>query len=77
MKRYKIDPDTTSIYFCTSTIIEWQCVFKTEKTTQIIIDSLNYCRKEKGLLLFGHVLKLNHIHFMVSSGEGFERKGLY
>jgi putative transposase len=72
MKRYKIDPDTTSIYFCTSTIIEWQCVFKTEKYTQIIIDSLNYCRKEKGLLLFGYVLMLNHIHSLVSSRGGFD-----
>ncbi|MBN2103507.1 hypothetical protein JW835_05645 [bacterium] len=36
MKRYKIYPETTSVYFCTSTIIECQCVFKTEQYAQII-----------------------------------------
>lgn len=71
MKRYKIYPETTSLYFCTSTIIEWQCVFKTEKYAQVIIESLNYCREEKGLCLFGLVVMLTHIHYMVSSREGY------
>jgi putative transposase len=72
MKRYKIYPETTSFYFCTSTIIEWQCVFKQENYFQVIIESLNHCRKEKGLLLFGLVIMPNHIHFVVSSREGYD-----
>jgi putative transposase len=76
MKKYKIDPNTTSVYFCTSTILEWQCVFKSEKYAQVVIDSLNYCRKEKGLLLFGYVIMLNHMHCMASSQAGFELSGI-
>jgi REP element-mobilizing transposase RayT len=76
MKKYKIYSETTSFYFCTSTIVEWQCVFKTEKYAQVIIDSLNYCRKEKGLLLFGLVIMLNHIHYMVSNREGCDLSGI-
>lgn len=69
MRRYRIDPEKTSFYFCTCNIVEWRCVFKEEKYCQIIIDSLNYCRKNKGLLLFGFVIMPNHIHLIVSSKE--------
>jgi len=71
MKRFKIYPDTTSFYFCTSTIVEWQCLFKEERYSQVIIESLNYCRTNKGLLLFGLVIMPNHIHYMVSTREGY------
>jgi putative transposase len=76
MKRYKIHPETTSFYFCTSTIIEWQRLFKSETYAQVIVESLNYCRKEKGLLLFGLVIMLNHIHYMVSSRENCDLSGI-
>ena len=72
MKRYKVYPENTSIYFCTCTIIEWQCVFKEERYLKIITESLDYCRKRKGLFLFGLVIMPNHIHLMVSTREGFE-----
>jgi len=67
MRKYKIDPELTSYYFCTSTIVEWQCVFKEEKYFRIIIDSLNFCREHKGLYLLGYVIMLNHIHLIVST----------
>jgi putative transposase len=76
VKRYKIYPETTSYYFCTCTVIEWQCIFKSEKYAQIIIESLNYCRKEKGLYLFGLVIMLNHIHYMVSCREDCNLSGI-
>ena len=69
MRRYKLDPGKTSIYFCTCTIVQWQCIFKDERYCRIIIDSLNYCRKNKGLLLYGLVIMLNHIHWISSSRE--------
>ena len=69
MRKYRIDPETTSYYFCTCTILEWHCVFKDEKYCKVIIDSLNYCREHKGLLLYGLVIMLNHIHLIVSSRE--------
>ncbi|MBN2102997.1 transposase, partial [bacterium] len=53
-----------------------QCVFKTEQYAQIIVESLNYCRKEKGLLLFGLVVMLNHIHYMISCKEGYDLTGI-
>ena len=76
MKRYKIYPETTSFYFCTDTIVEWQCIFKEDKYFQVIIDSFNYCRKEKGLLLLGYVIMPNHIHYIVSSKDGYDLAGI-
>ena len=70
MRHYRIDPEKTQIYFCTCTIVQWLCVFKEEKYRQIILDSLKYCRDFKGLLMFGIVIMLNHLHFVVSCKEG-------
>jgi len=69
MKRYRVDPDLTNIYFSTSTIVEWQCVFKEEKYFQIIIDSLKFCQKQKGLYLLGYVIMLNHVHLLTGNNE--------
>ena len=69
MQKYKIDPAKTSYYFCTCTVVEWLCIFKEEKYFQVIIDSLNYCRKNKGLYLYGLVIMLNHLHMIVSTKD--------
>ncbi|HPG41758.1 MAG TPA: transposase [bacterium] len=71
MKRYKIDMESTLIYFCTCTIVEWQFVFKEEKYFKIIIDSLGYCQQHKGLLLYGYVIMPNHLHLLVGTKENF------
>jgi len=67
MQKYKIDPAKTSFYFCTCTVIEWLCIFKEEKYFNVVIDSLNYCRENKGLRLYGLVIMLNHLHMIVST----------
>ena len=72
MSSYKVYPETTRMYFCTNTIVDWQCVFKEDRYFKVIIDSLNYCRQKKGLLLFGFVIMPNHMHCMAASKEGFE-----
>lgn len=69
MQKYKIDPAKTSYYYCTCTVVEWLCIFKEEKYFKVIIDSLNYCRKNKGLRLYGLVIMLNHLHMIVSTGD--------
>lgn len=55
------------IYFITSTIIEWIPVFTAKGYFDIIIQSLNHCRKNKGLKLFAYVVMDNHAHFIVSA----------
>lgn len=65
MSSHKIYDDI-SLYFITSTIVKWYPVFTESSYFKIIIDSLEYCRKEKGLKIHAYVIMLNHIHLIVS-----------
>ena len=66
MSRYKTYDDN-GIYFTTHTIIEWMPVFKEKKYFDIIIDSLKYCQKKKGLVIFGYVIMINHFHLLAQT----------
>ncbi len=56
--------------FMTITTIEWIDVFTKEKYFKVLLDSLEYCQKEKGLLIFGFVFMTSHIHLIVSCKTG-------
>ncbi|SNR51181.1 transposase, partial [Flavobacterium sp. ov086] len=36
----------------------------------IVIESLDYCIKNKGMILYGYVIMSNHIHMIVQSEDG-------
>ena len=69
MARYKILQES-GIYFTTHTIVSWLPVFKEIKYFNIIIDSLNFCQRNKGLTIYGYVIMLNHFHLMAQTREG-------
>jgi len=64
----KIYNDIT-IYFATSTIIDWYPVFTEKAYFDVIVSSLECCRQEKGLKIHAYVIMLNHIHLIVSMVE--------
>ena len=68
---YKIT-DQQGIYFITATVVQWIDVFTRKEYKDIVIGSLEFCRKKKGLNIFGWVIMSNHLHAIVSCGEGFE-----
>ena len=53
--------------FLTITVIEWINIFTNKEYFDILLNSLKYCQKEKGLIIFGFVFMTNHIHLIVSS----------
>jgi putative transposase len=58
------------VYFVTDTVVDWVDIFTRPKYKHIILDSLTYCQKEKGLIIYAWVLMSNHLHAIVgSSGE--------
>lgn len=63
------------IHFITCTVLHWYYIFDRHDRWQILVDSLNYCTKNKGLKIYGYVLMLNHIHLLVQSPDvsGFLR----
>jgi putative transposase len=54
-------------YFVTFTVIEWLNVFTKLEYLHILWDSLQYCRKEKGLKVYGFVFMTNHLHLIISA----------
>ena len=66
---YKIN-DQTKAHFITATVIDWVDVFSRKKYRDIVIDSLNFCIHNKGMILYGFVIMSNHIHLIVQSNDG-------
>jgi REP element-mobilizing transposase RayT len=67
--RYKIY-DPNAVYFITMTIVEWIDIFTRKEQKLMIVDSLRYCQKEKGLLIYGWCLMPSHLHIICSvAGE--------
>ena len=66
--RYKIT-EKDGIYFVTSTIVEWMPVFTSQKYCDIIMESIKYCKTDKGLKLYAFVIMDNHTHLIVKAPE--------
>jgi putative transposase len=64
--KYTINTDGT--YFLTFATIDWVDVFTRKELAYVVVDSLKYCQKEKGLQIFAWCLMSNHLHLLVSAG---------
>lgn len=76
MPSVRISKDANNgIYFLTFSIKHLYYIFDRHYRWNILADSLQYCRQNKNLSLFGFVFMLNHIHLIISSPDvsGFVR----
>ena len=64
--KYKFH-DPEAIYFVTMTVVDWVDVFTRSIYKDIIVDSLVYSIKNKGLALHAWVIMSNHVHLVVSA----------
>ena len=69
--RYFIS-DQSAMYFLTFTVIDWVDVFTRKEYKLEIVDSLNYCVQEKGLIIYAWVIMSNHVHVIWQAKEGFQ-----
>ena len=67
-------PLTTTLYFTTSTVIDWVDIFSRPSYRHVVVESLDYCQRQKGLRIYAWVLMTNHLH-MVVSAEGTQTVG--
>lgn len=51
-------------HFLTFTVCGWIDLFTRKEYKDILIDSLKYCQKEKGLVLNAFVIMSNHVHLI-------------
>ncbi|WP_281614370.1 transposase [Flammeovirga sp. SubArs3] len=66
MARKHIFYDQEATYFVSISVVYWIDVFTREEYRNIILDSLKYCQKEKGLNIHAYVIMSNHIHLIIS-----------
>jgi REP element-mobilizing transposase RayT len=67
-EKYKIY-DQGKPYFLTLTIVGWIDLFTRKNHKILIVDSLRYCQKEKGLAIYGYCLMPSHLH-LIARSEG-------
>ena len=61
--------DQHAIHFITFAVIRWINVFNRSQYSDIVVESLKYCQKEKGLRVHAWCLMSNHIHLIISATE--------
>ncbi len=64
------------LYYLTFATVEWIDVFTRKRYKDIVVESLGYCQREKGLELFSWVLMSNHMHLIVRAKSGFRLSGI-
>jgi putative transposase len=74
-KPYQIQ-DKTGIYFITFAVVEWVDIFTRQCYRDIVVDSLRYCQKEKGLIIYAWCVMSNHLHLILGAKEGNDLSGI-
>ena len=59
--------DQNGLYFLTMTVVGWIDVFTRIQYRNLLIESLDYCRKEKELQIYAYVIMSNHVHVIVKT----------
>ena len=62
----KINKD---LFFMTDTVVDWVDIFTRPVYKHTILESLQYCMQQKGLIVYAWVLMSNHLHTIVSCEE--------
>lgn len=57
-------------HFLTFQVMDWVDIFTREHYKNIIIKTLEYCRTQFGLKVFGYVIMPNHMHAIFQSPDG-------
>lgn len=70
MKEGYIIRNQEKVHFITATVVDWIDVFTRRMFRDCVIDCLNYCVANKGMIVYGYVIMSNHIHMILQSEEG-------
>ena len=57
-------------YFVSFAVVEWLDVFTRNEYKDILLESLAFCQKEKGMEIYAWVIMTNHVHLVFRSMEG-------
>ena len=65
---YKII-DQGGMYYVSFAVVAWVDVFTRRDYRDIVIESLQHCQQEKGLVIYGWCIMSNHAHLIISAKE--------
>ena len=68
--KYKIS-NHQALHFITFATVQWVDALSRPLYKDIFIDSLAYCIKSKGLVLYAYVIMSNHVHLIASAKQSF------
>jgi putative transposase len=61
--------DQGSVHFVTFTVHQWADVFTRQTYVDILLESLVYCQKNKGLEVYAWVVMSNHCHLILRAAH--------
>ena len=66
---FRRQSDPTHLYFLTATILGWRQILTKPACARIVLDSLDWHRRQGRWSLYAYVLMPNHLHAIVKPGE--------
>jgi REP element-mobilizing transposase RayT len=65
-RKYKIW-DQSCPYFISFAVVHWIDLFVWPSYRNLLVKSLRYCKKEKGLIIYGWCLMPSHMHMIIGT----------
>lgn len=59
--------EQNALHYITLQVVYWIDLFTRKTYRDIVIESLRYCQKEKGLEIYAYVIMSNHVHLVIKS----------
>ncbi|MFT3825528.1 MAG: transposase [Chitinophagaceae bacterium] len=66
--KYKVGENAIP-HFVTSSVVYWLDALTRPDYKDVIVNSLQYCQENKGLIIHAWVIMSNHVHFIISAKE--------
>jgi len=70
-RKYKFKNEH-GIYFTSTATVNWIDVFTRRAYKDILIESMEHCCKNKGLIVYTYVIMSNHIHLLIGKDVDFD-----
>lgn len=67
-RKYKI-LDQSYPHFVSFSVVHWIDLFTRPVYQEVIVDSLEYCQKNKGLIVYAWCIMTNHIHLIIGTRD--------
>jgi putative transposase len=68
--------DQHAIHFVSFAVVQWVDVFTRKVYSDIVVESLNFCVKNKGLQVHAWCIMSNHLHLIISAKEPATLSGI-